>query len=104
MLEGMCEREWFLSLVRDFVVLEGGGSGKLAKKMAGHHQFHAVEAAVEETPCATALRQELRWVAEPGTGARTADQRAAVPATGASESSGTPKACPAGFQAISGTP
>ena len=66
MLEGMCERERFLSLVRDFVVFEDDGSGKLAKKMAGYHQFHAVETAVLETLRAAALRQELRWVAEPG--------------------------------------
>ena len=66
MLEGMCERERFLSLVRDFIVFEDDGSGKLAKKMAGYHQFHAVETAVLETLRAAALRQELRWVAEPG--------------------------------------
>ncbi|MDE0432824.1 MAG: type I restriction endonuclease, partial [Bryobacterales bacterium] len=42
MLEGMCERERFLSLVRDFIVFEDDGGGKLAKKMAGYHQFHAV--------------------------------------------------------------
>ena len=34
--------------------------------MAGYHQFHAVETAVEETLRAAALRQELRRVAEPG--------------------------------------
>ena len=66
MLEGMCERERFLSLVRDFIVFEDDGSGKLAKKMAGYHQFHAVETAVLETLRAAALRQELRRVAEPG--------------------------------------
>src|SRR5207302_742816 len=32
-----------------FVVFEDEGSGKLAKKMAGYHQFHAVNVAVEET-------------------------------------------------------
>ena len=66
MLEGMCERERFLSLVRDFIVFEDDGSGKLAKKMAGYHQFHAVETAVQETLRAAALRQELKLVAEPG--------------------------------------
>ena len=40
------------------------GSGKLAKKMAGYHQFHAVETAVRETLRAAALRQEARRVAE----------------------------------------
>ena len=65
MIEGICERERFLTLVRDFVVFEDDGSGKLAKKMAGYHQFHAVETAVEETLRAAALRQELQLVAEP---------------------------------------
>jgi len=53
----MCERERFLSLVRDFIVFEDDGGGKLAKKMAGYHQFHAVETAVEETVRAAALRR-----------------------------------------------
>ena len=66
MIEGICERERFLALVRDFVVFEDNGSGKLAKKMAGYHQFHAVETAVQETLRAAALRQELQLVAEPG--------------------------------------
>ena len=66
MLAGMCERGRFLSLVRDFIVFEDDGSGKLAKKMAGYHQFHAVETAVRETLRAAALRREVRRVAEPG--------------------------------------
>ena len=49
MLEGVCAPGRFLSLVRDFIVFEDDGSGALAKKMAGYHQFHAVEAAVAET-------------------------------------------------------
>ena len=66
MVEGMCERERFVSLVRDFIVFEDDGSGKLAKKMAGYHQFHAVETAVQETLRAAALRREAKRVAEPG--------------------------------------
>ena len=65
MIEGICERDRFLTLVRDFVVFEDDGSGKLAKKMAGYHQFHAVETAVQETLRAAELRQELQLVAEP---------------------------------------
>ena len=64
MLAGMCERQRFLSLVRDFIVFEDDGSGKLAKKMAGYHQFHAVETAVQETLRAAALRREAKRVAE----------------------------------------
>ena len=91
MLEGMCEQSRFLSLVRDFIVFEDDGSGKLAKKMAGYHQFHAVETAVVETLRAAALRQELKWSPSRGAGTRTADKRAAVPATGALELYGTPR-------------
>ena len=49
MLEGACEPSRFLALVRDFIVFEDDGSGSLVKKMAGYHQFHAVEVAVAET-------------------------------------------------------
>ena len=54
MLEGVFEQRRFLDLLRFFLVFEdsaaaGGGGGKLVKKMAGYHQFHAVNAAVEET-------------------------------------------------------
>jgi len=48
-LEGVFEKRRFLDLVRHFIVFEDMGGGKLAKKMAGYHQFHAVNAAVEET-------------------------------------------------------
>ena len=66
MIGGICERDRFLTLVRDFIVFEDDGSGELAKKMAGYHQFHAVETAVRETLRAAARRQELQRVAEPG--------------------------------------
>ncbi len=53
MLEGVFERQRFLNLLRHFIVFEdsaaAGGAGTLVKKMAGYHQFHAVNAAVEET-------------------------------------------------------
>ena len=54
MLEGACEPARFLRLLRDFIVFEDEG-GVLAKKMAGYHQFHAVETAVAETLRATEL-------------------------------------------------
>ena len=51
MLEGVFERQRFLNLLRNFIVFEdsAAGGGKLVKKMAGYHQFHAVNAAIEET-------------------------------------------------------
>ena len=57
MLEGACAPARFLSLVRDFIVFEDGGSGVLAKKMAGYHQFHAVGTAVVETLRAAELQR-----------------------------------------------
>ena len=57
MLEGVCEPHWFLSLVRDFIVFEDSGSGAPVKKMAGYHQFHAVQVAVAETLRAAELRE-----------------------------------------------
>ena len=48
-LEGVFGQWRFLNLVRHFVAFEDEGQGKLIKKMAGYHQFHAVNVAVEET-------------------------------------------------------
>ena len=64
LLEGACGPDRFLSLLRDFIVFEDDGSGKLVKKMAGYHQFHAVQIAVGETLRAAELQSEDRGVAE----------------------------------------
>jgi type I restriction enzyme R subunit len=48
-LEGVFEKRRFLHLLRHFIVFEDAGGGNLTKKMAGYHQFHAVNVAVEET-------------------------------------------------------
>lgn len=68
LLEGVFEQRRFLDLLRYFIVFEdstaSGGGGKLVKKMAGYHQFHAVNAAVEETLRA-AESLSVRRVAEP---------------------------------------
>ncbi len=57
LLKGVFERRRFLELLRDFVVFEDEGGGRLAKKMAGYHQFHAVRVAVAETLRAAALAE-----------------------------------------------
>ncbi|MXZ12446.1 MAG: type I restriction endonuclease subunit R [Candidatus Dadabacteria bacterium] len=57
MINGVCKPQNFLSLLRDFIVFEDDGSGKPLKKMAGYHQFHAVQVAVAETLRATRLQQ-----------------------------------------------
>ena len=56
-LEGAFDRRRFLALVRDFIVIEDEGSGTLSKKIAGYHQFHAVETAVAETLRAAKLQE-----------------------------------------------
>ncbi len=47
--EGLLAPRHLLDLVRDFIVFEDDGGGQIAKKMAGYHQFHAVQVAVRET-------------------------------------------------------
>ena len=64
MLEGVCARWRFLALVRDFIVFDDDGSGALAKKMAGYHQFHAVRVAVGETLRAAELQRATTGIAE----------------------------------------
>ena len=64
MIEGVCQPERFLALIRDFIVFEDDGSGALVKKIAGYHQFHAVRTAVAETLRAAELRLEVAGVAE----------------------------------------
>ena len=63
LLEGVCDPERLLALVRDFIVFDDDGSGVLVKKMAGYHQFHAVRTAVTET-----LRAARMQTASPATG------------------------------------
>jgi len=48
-LEGVFQKRQFLDLIRHFIVFEDVGGGVLVKKMAGYHQFHAVNVAVQET-------------------------------------------------------
>ncbi len=63
MIRGVFEHSRLLALVRDFIVFENHGK-TLVKKMAGYHQFHAVETAVAETLRAA----ELQRIAEPHDG------------------------------------
>jgi type I restriction enzyme R subunit len=63
-IEGLCAPQRFLALVRDFIVYEDDGGGRIAKKMAGYHQFHAVQVAVRETLRAAELHRAGDRVAE----------------------------------------
>ena len=66
MLEGVFEPGRFLALLRDFIVFEDDGSGALVKKMAGYHQFHAVQVAVDETLRAARLQRAAERIVEGG--------------------------------------
>jgi type I restriction enzyme R subunit len=54
LIEGVFDKRRLLNLIQYFIVFEDADGGKLVKKMAGYHQFHAVDVAVQET-----LRAEL---------------------------------------------
>ncbi len=49
LLRGVFDKRRFLDLVRHFVVFEDDGGNAAIKKLAGYHQFHAVNIAVAET-------------------------------------------------------
>ena len=85
-IEGLCAPHRFLDLLRDFIVYEDSGGGNIVKKMAGYHQFHAVQVAVRETLRAAELHRGGDRVAEgprryeAGTkpGGKTGDRRVGV--------------------------
>lgn len=49
LVRGVFDKRRFLDLLRHFVVFEDDGKGRIEKKVAGYHQFHAVQVAVERT-------------------------------------------------------
>ncbi|MBK7046471.1 MAG: type I restriction endonuclease subunit R [bacterium] len=66
LLEGVFDKRRFLDLIRYFIVFEDMGDSHVAKKMAGYHQFHAVNVAVEETLRAAQGHVLMDQAAEPG--------------------------------------
>ncbi len=66
LLQGLFERRRFLDLVRHFVVFEQGDDGRLVKKIAGYHQFHAVDVALQETLRASRVARDDRVAEAPG--------------------------------------
>jgi type I restriction enzyme R subunit len=77
LLEGVFAPHRFLDLVRHFIVFEDEGGGKLIKKLAGYHQFHAVNIAVEET--LRAARRQGAELSEPGGTYKSAAQPGGEP-------------------------
>jgi len=80
-IEGLCAPRRFLDLLRDFIVFEDDG-GRIAKKMAGYHQFHAVQVAVGETLRAAELQKTLedrgRYESGRKPGGKPGDRRVGV--------------------------
>lgn len=66
LIRGLCEPSRFLTMVRDFIVFEGDGSGVPVKKLAGYHQFHAVLFAVNQTVRASRSADDDVDLADPG--------------------------------------
>ena len=59
LIHGVFDRRRFLDLIQHFISFEeDGDSGTLHKLMAGYHQFHAVNAAVDETVRASGMIPE----------------------------------------------
>ncbi len=58
-IEGVFEKNRFLTMIRDFTVFEDTGAG-LVKIVAGYHQFHAVRHAVERTLAAASPEGDRR--------------------------------------------
>lgn len=82
-IEGLLAPTRVLAMLRDFIVFEEDGGG-LVKKMAGYHQFHAVQVAVAETLRATdehlepAVAEPGRYESVPQSGGRAGDRRVGV--------------------------
>jgi type I restriction enzyme, R subunit len=67
-IEGVFAPRRFLDLIRDFIVFEDDGGGRVVKKMAGYHQFHAVQVAVAETLRAAELRRAAEQAGQSANG------------------------------------
>jgi type I restriction enzyme R subunit len=87
LVRGVFERQRLLDLLQHFIVFEEDpDSGTLHKIIAGYHQFHAVNAAVEETVRASGMGTSGKPLSdEPGTywagampGGQPGDRRAGV--------------------------
>lgn len=62
-VKGFFDRELLLDYIRFFVLFEND-TGKISKKIAGYHQFHAAREAVKATIIASALKQQPDGISE----------------------------------------
>ncbi len=66
LVRGVFDRQRFLDLLQHFIVFEeDADTGALHKIIAGYHQFHAVNAAVEETVRASGMSADQAMREEP---------------------------------------
>ncbi len=83
LLRGVFEKRRFLDLVRHFIVFEDDGA-TVVKKVAGYHQFHAVNTAVAETVRACGVGELVLketgggYFAKPQPGGAPGDRRVGV--------------------------
>jgi type I restriction enzyme R subunit len=84
MLKGVFEKRRFLDLIRYFIVFEQERGTPTSKKIAGYHQYHAVNYALEETIRASHAKgasvEELKgtYLAQPMKGGEAGDHRIGV--------------------------
>jgi type I restriction enzyme R subunit len=86
LVRGVFDRQRFLDLLQHFIVFEeDADTGALHKIIAGYHQFHAVNAAVEETVRASGMNDAGVLREDPGRywagrmhGGKPGDRRAGV--------------------------
>ncbi len=84
LLRGVFDKRRFLDLIRHFVVFEDDGGNGVIKKLAGYHQFHAVNIAVAETIRAASAGAMLLkessagYFAKKQPGGETGDKRVGV--------------------------
>ncbi|MBK9447519.1 MAG: type I restriction endonuclease subunit R [Betaproteobacteria bacterium] len=86
LIKGAFARQRFLDLLQHFIVFEEDpDTGALHKIIAGYHQFHAVNAAVEETVRASGMAEKNQLRQDTGTywagsmhGGKPGDRRAGV--------------------------
>jgi len=60
LIKGVFDKKRFLDIIRHFIVFEDQGGGNYIKKMAGYHQYHAVNTALKETVRATGAQGDKR--------------------------------------------
>lgn len=92
MIEGVFDKRRLLDLIGYFVLFEDSGVGALSKKIAGYHQFHAVNVAVGKRFAPRKFRSSPRSSPMPEKATRPDGSPAASPETAAPGWSGIRRA------------